>query len=77
MNRRAVRLPDYDYSQCGAYFVTVCSRNREPLFWENPGEDGAPVGADNIRPYGLHDHRRHEALGKPALRPPPVAEIFL
>ena len=30
--------------------MTVCSRNREPLFWENPGEDGAPVGADNIRP---------------------------
>ena len=31
-NRRSIRLHGYDYSQVGAYFVTVCARNRECLF---------------------------------------------
>ena len=29
--RRSIRLPGYDYSLPGAYFVTACIRNREPL----------------------------------------------
>lgn len=32
--RRSIRLKDYDYSQSGAYFVTVCTQNRECLFGE-------------------------------------------
>jgi putative transposase len=32
--RRSIRLPDYDYSQVGAYFVTIVTRNRENLFGE-------------------------------------------
>lgn len=31
-HRRSVRLKDYDYSQEGAYFITVLTRNRECLF---------------------------------------------
>jgi len=31
-NRRSIRLQGYDYSQAGAYFVTVCTRNRACLF---------------------------------------------
>ncbi|MBW1772336.1 MAG: transposase [Deltaproteobacteria bacterium] len=31
-NRRSIRLPGYDYSQAGAYFVTICTKNRECLF---------------------------------------------
>jgi putative transposase len=27
--RRSIRLKDYDYSQAGAYFVTICVQNRE------------------------------------------------
>jgi REP element-mobilizing transposase RayT len=30
--RRSIRLPEYDYAQAGAYFVTLCTHNREPLF---------------------------------------------
>ncbi len=30
--RGSLRLPGYDYAQAGAYFVTVCTRNRECLF---------------------------------------------
>ncbi len=29
-----MRLKDYDYSRAGAYFVTVCTRERECLFGE-------------------------------------------
>ncbi len=32
--RRSIRLPDYDYSSEGAYFVTICTKNREGLFGE-------------------------------------------
>ncbi len=30
--RRSIRLKGYDYSQSGAYFVTVCTNNRELYF---------------------------------------------
>ena len=32
--RRSIRLKDYDYSQAGAYFVTICTQGRECLFGE-------------------------------------------
>ncbi|BER91780.1 MAG: REP-associated tyrosine transposase [Candidatus Atribacteria bacterium] len=31
-HRRSIRLKDYDYSQAGAYFITICTKNRECLF---------------------------------------------
>jgi len=33
-NRRSIRLQGYDYSQAGAYFVTICTQNKECLFGE-------------------------------------------
>ena len=33
-HRRSIRLKEYDYSQNGAYFVTVCTHNRECLLGE-------------------------------------------
>ena len=30
-HRRSIRLKDYDYSQTGGYFITICSHNRECL----------------------------------------------
>ena len=38
--RKSTRLKNYDYSTSGAYFVTICTKNRKMLF--------APVGADSI-----------------------------
>ncbi|MBI1806765.1 MAG: transposase [Ignavibacteria bacterium] len=32
--RRSIRLKEYDYSQAGSYFITVCTRGRECLFGE-------------------------------------------
>lgn len=31
-HRCSIRLKNYDYSQAGAYFVTVCAQNRECVF---------------------------------------------
>ncbi|MEI7834232.1 MAG: transposase [bacterium] len=33
-HRRSLRLPGYDYSSGGAYFITICTRNRKLLFGE-------------------------------------------
>lgn len=41
--RKQIRLKDYDYSQNGYYFITICSKQRQCLF-------GSIVGADTIRP---------------------------
>lgn len=44
--RKTIRIKDYDYSNPGAYFITICTAKREMLFWNN-------VGADIIRPQNI------------------------
>ena len=39
-NRKSTRLKSFDYSTTGAYFITICTKDRKMLF--------APVGADSI-----------------------------
>ncbi len=36
-HRRSIRLKDYDYSQRGLYFITICTQNRLCLFGEIVG----------------------------------------
>ena len=43
--RKKNRLQRYDYSQNGAYFVTICVKDMHELLWEQ-----APVGARIARP---------------------------
>lgn len=31
-HRRSIRVKGYDYSRAGAYFITICMHNHEPLF---------------------------------------------
>ena len=69
-NRKTIRIAGYDYSMPGAYFVTVCTANREKIFWNR-------VGADNIRPYGVNGGRFHETVGFPSGRQTRPAEILL
>ena len=33
-NRRSIRLKGYDYAQCGAYFITICTQDRQCLLGE-------------------------------------------
>ena len=37
--RKNMRLKDYDYSQNGAYFITICTKNKAHLFGEIVGAD--------------------------------------
>ena len=46
--RKSNRKKNYDYSNGGAYFLTICTRDRINLFWEKVQPN--PVGADIIRP---------------------------
>ena len=32
--RKTIRLPEYDYSSPGAYFITICTRGKKNLFWD-------------------------------------------
>ncbi|MCL2740376.1 MAG: hypothetical protein FWE47_04205 [Oscillospiraceae bacterium] len=42
LKRKRNRIEDYDYSQNGAYFITICSKDKAKIF-------GKIVGADTIR----------------------------
>ena len=44
--RKRIRIERFDYSASGAYFITVCTANREKIFWKD-------VGADIIRPQNV------------------------
>ena len=33
--RKQIRIENYDYSTPGAYFITVCTANREKIFWSD------------------------------------------
>ncbi len=39
-HRRSIRWKDYDYSRCGAYFVTVCTQERLCLFGDVDAGNG-------------------------------------
>ena len=34
-HRNAIRLQDYDYSQAGYYFITICVENRGMMLWSD------------------------------------------
>ena len=36
-HRRSIRLPGYDYSRAGAYFITICTQGRKCLFGDVAG----------------------------------------
>ena len=35
--RKPNRLRDFDYSSCGAYFITICTKERRNYFWNTVG----------------------------------------
>ena len=46
--RKRNRLSDYDYSQNGAYFITICTKDRKPILSAIVGDDAYIVP----KPYG-------------------------
>ena len=51
-NRKPNRLTEYDYSQPGAYFITICTHNKQMLFWENVGASIARPEKPQLSFYG-------------------------
>jgi REP element-mobilizing transposase RayT len=51
-HRRSIRLADYDYSKGGAYFVTICTRNGEPILSTPP----KPVPAVGVALAATHSY---------------------
>lgn len=49
--RKANRLPTYDYAQNGAYFITICTQDRQEILWADSNlETVEDVGAHSVRP---------------------------
>lgn len=46
-NRRSIRLPNYDYASNGAYFVTICTQNKQ--YWFGDIIDGKMI----LNKYGI------------------------
>ena len=52
--RKKVRLPNYNYSENGFYYITICTKNRENIFGNIPvGAAGWPP--DNVPGIQLND----------------------
>ncbi|MBO5884087.1 MAG: transposase [Clostridia bacterium] len=50
--RKKNRLDCYDYSTAGAYFITVCTKERQNYFWNSVGATiGRPQDVE-LSPYG-------------------------
>ena len=47
--RKSVRLEAFDYASPGAYFITICVKDRKPILSEIVGDDAHIVP----KPYGL------------------------
>lgn len=69
--RKDIRFDNYDYSRSGAYFVTICTRNKMCIFWDNNDKyrpissniettEKQNVGAHSVRPQiKNHDKKIH------------------
>ena len=51
-NRKRTRLKEYDYSSDGAYFITVCSKDRKPMFSRVVGDGVLDIPKILLSEYG-------------------------
>ena len=59
--RKSIRLKEYDYSQAGYYFVTICTKDKKCTLWHdiahnNTSQIANGVGATIGRPYDITDY---------------------
>lgn len=50
--RKPNRLKYYDYSQNGIYFITICTKGKENLFWDVGATIGRPESDSKLSNYG-------------------------
>ena len=90
--RKTIRLQNYDYSQSGAYFVTICTAQRETLFGKiiSPATNAVGAGPRPARvelsPYGkiaahtwndLPNHNSGLVLGPSIIMPDHIHGILI
>ena len=62
-HRRSIRLKGYDYSQAGAYFVTICAKDRECLFGDVvDGEMRVNDGGRMIKKWWRESSRKFQNI---------------
>ena len=49
-HRKQLRLKEYDYSQEGYYFITICTQNKKHILGKIINEIDKSVGANCVRP---------------------------
>jgi len=69
MHRRSIRLPLYDYTQPGVYFVTICAWHRECLF-------GTVIDSE-VALNAFGEIVRDEWLRTPTVRPYVALDAFV
>ena len=50
--RKIIRLQNYDYSNSGAYFITVCTKDKEKILCDIVGEGLCALPSINLTPIG-------------------------
>ena len=50
--RKSTRLKNYDYSTDGAYFITICTHNKQKILCEIVGEGLCALPTINLTPIG-------------------------
>jgi len=74
--RKNIRLSNYDYSQNGAYFVTVCTKNKMCIFWEN-NDKYKPFTAENGNNKNEYKINDSQSVGTANGRPQTSNKIYL
>ncbi|MEW5700830.1 MAG: transposase [Candidatus Zixiibacteriota bacterium] len=68
-HRRSVRIAGYDYTRAGAYFVTICTRDRACILGD------VVDGTVHLNPLGCA--ARHEWMVIPTHHPQVVLDVFV
>jgi REP element-mobilizing transposase RayT len=79
-HRRSIRLPGYDYSQPGAYFVTIVTHHREHLFGEITNGEMRLNKIGRIVQFAWNDlpkWHRHVRLGAFCIMPNHVHAVII
>ena len=79
--RKTIRLQHYDYSQSGAYFVTICTAQRQPLFGKIIPLPSNAVGDPDPPAWNCHhtvkSSRRHGMIFLTTIPVFPLAHLLL
>lgn len=59
--RKQIRLKNYDYSDNGYYFITICTKNKKPLLWKSVG---AAICRPELSKYGKIAEKAIQGVSK-------------